>query len=75
MAADTPNRMEYKPGTDFSMSLSGEDEAALRGYFHKLADEGSVTMPLEKATWGDTFGMCVDRFGINWLVNISASQA
>ena len=57
------------------MSLSGEDEAALRGYFHKLADEGSVTMPLEKATWGDTFGMCVDRFGINWLVNISASQA
>ena len=75
MAADTPNRMEYKPGTNFSMSLSGEDEAALRGYFDKLADGGNVTMPLERATWGDTFGMCVDRFGINWLVNISASQA
>jgi PhnB protein len=31
-------------------------------------------MPLEKATWGDIFGMFTDRFGIRWLVNISASQ-
>ena len=30
-------------------------------------------MPLAKAPWGDTFGMCVDRFGINWLVNIAGS--
>lgn len=73
MAADTPNRMEYKPGTNFSMSLSGDDEAALRGYFEKLADGGDVRMPLQKAAWGDTFGMCADRFGVSWLVNISAS--
>jgi PhnB protein len=31
-----------------------------------------VTMPLEKALWGDTFGMCIDRFGIGWLVDIAA---
>ena len=30
-------------------------------------------MPLEKAMWGDTFGMLVDRFGINWVVNISGA--
>lgn len=75
MASDTPDRMKYKPGTNFNMSLSGaaSDDAELRGYFEKLADGGMVTMPLEKAIWGDTFGMCVDRFGINWLVNISGS--
>lgn len=73
MAADAPERMEYKPGTNFSLSLSGEDEALLRGYYDKLADGGMVTMPLAKAQWGDTFGMCVDRFGISWLVNISAT--
>ena len=73
MGADVPNRMEYTPGTNFSMSLSGEDEAELRGYFEKLSDEGSVTMPLEKAPWGDIFGMCTDRFGISWLVNVNAS--
>ena len=32
-------------------------------------------MPMEKAMWGDTFGMVVDRFGVNWLVNISGSAA
>ena len=74
MAADTPIKMEYRPGTNFSMSLSGDDEAELRGYFDKLADGGSVTMPLEKAPWGDTFGMCNDRFGISWLVNVAATE-
>ena len=73
MAADTPIKMEYRPGTNFSMSLSGDDEAQLRGYFEKLAERGSVTMPLEKAPWGDIFGMCTDRFGISWLVNVAAN--
>jgi PhnB protein len=73
MAADTPKSMDYTPGTNFNMSLSGDDEAALRGYFDKLQDGGTVIMPLEKAAWGDTFGMVVDRFGVRWLVNISQS--
>jgi len=73
MAADTPIKMEYRPGTNFSMSLSGDDEAQLRGYFEKLSEGGSVTMPLEKAPWGDIFGMCTDRFGISWLVNVAAT--
>lgn len=72
MAADVPPRMEYKPGNNISMSLSGENEAQLRGWYDKLADGGMVTMPMEKAIWGDIFGMCIDRFGINWLVNVNA---
>jgi PhnB protein len=75
MGSDTPQRMEYKPGSNFSMSLSGDDDAVLSGWFQKLADGGTVTMPLEKAMWGDTFGMVVDRYGVNWLVNISGSAA
>jgi PhnB protein len=75
MGSDTPQRMEYRPGSNFSMSLSGDDGAVLTSWFGKLADGGTVTMPLNKAPWGDTFGMCVDRFGVNWLVNISGSPA
>lgn len=71
MASDTPHRMEYKAGTNFSMSLSGDNAAELRGYFEKLAAGGIITMPLEKAAWGDTFGMLTDKFGVSWLVNIS----
>jgi len=74
MASDTPNHMEFNPGTNFSMSLSGEDEAELRGYFEKLSDGGTVTMPMEQAAWGDTFGMCTDRFGVAWLVNINTPK-
>jgi PhnB protein len=71
MAADTPNGMEYTPGNNFSMSLSGNNETELRGFFDALSAGGTVTMPLEKAPWGDTFGMCKDKFGINWMVNVS----
>jgi PhnB protein len=71
MASDTPDRMDYKPGNNFNMSLSGDNEAELRSYYEKLAEGGTVTMPLEKAIWGDTFGMCIDKFGVQWLVNIS----
>jgi PhnB protein len=73
MAADTPNSMEYNPGNNFAVSLSGEDEAELRGYWDKLSDGGTTVMPLEKAPWGDTFGMCVDRFGTSWMVNINGA--
>lgn len=71
MAADTPSRLAYKPGTNFGMSLSGDGEDELRGYFDKLSAGGTVTMPLEKAMWGDTFGMVLDKFGVSWLVNIT----
>lgn len=73
MASDTPNRLDYQPGTSISLSLSGDNEDELRGYWEKLVAGGAVTMPLERAPWGDTFGMCDDQFGIHWLVNITAS--
>lgn len=74
MAADTPNRMEFRPGAAIAMSLSGEDDAELSGYFEKLSEGGQVSMPLEPAPWGDKFGMLTDRFGIDWMVNIAGQR-
>ncbi|WP_348787700.1 VOC family protein [Leifsonia sp. NPDC080035] len=73
MAADVPQRMELKEGGQISISLSGDDEAELSGYYDRLADGGTVIEPLAKAPWGDSFGMLVDRYGIQWLVNIAGS--
>jgi PhnB protein len=74
MASDTPPGMERSAGSSISISLSGDD-AELRQYFEKLADGGTVTMPLEKQVWGDEFGMCVDPFGVAWMVNVSQPAA
>ncbi|MCL8012001.1 VOC family protein [Streptomyces sp. AS02] len=70
MGADTPTG-DHNPGNNFSVSLSGDDESELRGYWEKLSEGASVTVPLDKQMWGDVFGMCTDRFGITWMVNIA----
>jgi PhnB protein len=75
MAADTPSEMKFQAPAGFSVSLSGDDGDALRGYWDKLSSAGTTMMPLQKQVWGDEFGMCVDQFGISWLVNISQPQA
>ncbi len=75
MASDTPEHMEYKPGTNISISLSGENEEELRGYWDKLSTGATIGMPLEKAPWGDIFGMLTDKFGIGWMVNIAGKKA
>ncbi|NEM91844.1 VOC family protein [Galbitalea soli] len=77
MASDTPQHMNYTPGDNFSVSLSGgsDDTDTLRGYYEKLSEGGTVTMPLDMAPWGDWFGMLVDRFGVQWLVNIAGAAS
>ena len=74
MGADIPAGMERNPGDNISISLSGDDADELRGYWEKLSDGGTVSVPLEKQMWGDEFGMCVDQFGIPWMVNIVQPQ-
>lgn len=71
MASDGPPGQPVTSGTNFSVSLSGDDADELRGWWDKLADGGQVAMPLEAQMWGDTFGMVIDRFGIPWMVNIA----
>ncbi|KRE42704.1 VOC family protein [Knoellia sp. Soil729] len=74
MAADTPPGMQGSTGSSISISLSGDDADELRGYWAKLSDGGQVQVPLEKQMWGDEFGMCSDRFGIDWMINIAGEQ-
>jgi len=74
MASDAPPGQPAGSGDNISVSLSGDDDGELRGYWDKLSEGGEVTMPLEKQVWGDTFGMCKDRFGVHWMVNIAGQS-
>jgi PhnB protein len=71
MGADITGDMEHHPMAGFSVSLSGDEADSLRGYWEKLSASGTTMMPLQKQVWGDEFGMCVDGFGVSWLVNIT----
>jgi PhnB protein len=75
MASDTPKGWAYNPGTNVSVSMSGDNEAELTGYWDKLSSDAKIDQPLMKAPWGDTFGMLTDKFGIRWMFNIAGSKS
>ena len=74
MASDTAPGLPFSRGSQITVSITGGAESAadLRAYWERLGEGGTVTMPMEKQVWGDEFGMCTDRFGIAWMVNIAA---
>ena len=75
MGSDVPEAMgSVTTGNNFSISISTDSEAEATALFNKLSAGGQVTMPLDKASWGDYFGMCTDKFGIQWMVSYDYNQ-
>lgn len=56
--------MPLPESSNITISLSGDDEAELRGYWDGLAEGGSVAVPLEAAPWGASFGQLTDKYGV-----------
>jgi PhnB protein len=75
MGADLPPGGQQVRGNDVAVSLSGDDVDELRSYWEQLSADGSISVPLQEQMWGDEFGMCQDRFGVTWMVNIGRPPA
>lgn len=73
MASDGKPNEPVVFGDSVHLSIAGKDEAALTQFFTSLREGGTVTMPLEKQVWGDSFGMLTDKYGIHWMINISST--
>lgn len=72
MASDShPDMGPFQQPAGFSVSLSGDDEEALTGYYNALAEGGTIGMALGPQPWGDVYGHLIDKFGISWMVNIA----
>ena len=71
MATDALDSMGHKliVGNNIQLSLEAESKDEAEKLFKGLSAGGKVTMPLKDTFWGAYFGMLVDRFGIQWLVN------
>jgi PhnB protein len=60
----------FKQGNNFHVMLVAKDKAEADRTFAALSAGGAVTMPIANAPWGPYFGMCVDRFGVQWMVSL-----
>ena len=68
MTSDSPqNGFEKMQG--FSVSLQAQTAAEGEKWFNALAEGGEVKMPFAATFWSKGFGMCIDKFGVPWMVN------
>ena len=72
MVSDAMAGMSSATGGNLALCLFGDDLEQLRGFFTGLAEGGEVTTPLEAQVWGDQYGALTDRFGVDWMVDVSA---
>lgn len=75
MGTDGMKEYPAKVGDNFAIALGGSDVERLTKIFEQLGEGGNVKMPLKEESWGDTFGWLEDKFGINWMVNISKGES
>ncbi len=68
MASDAVG-MPFDPGARISVQRGYDDLDDAEAIFERLAEGGSITMEWGKTFWARGFGMCSDRFGVNWIIN------
>ena len=68
MGSDAPPGHFHQP-QGFSVSLLVEDPADAERKFKALCEGGKITMAFTRTFFSRGFGMCVDQFGIPWMVN------
>jgi len=76
MATDALESMgqKLKPGNNFHLSFSADSEVETEKLFKGLSSDGQVMVPLSKQFWGAYFGMCTDKFGVQWMVSYDENQ-
>ena len=62
---------DLQVGNNITLSISAESKDQADQFFHKLSEGGKVSMPMDNTFWGSYFGMCTDRFDINWMIGFS----
>jgi PhnB protein len=64
---------ELTMGNNFHITLEPESAEEAEKLFNALSDGGKVGMPLAKTEWAEKYGMCTDKFGVQWMVNYTGN--
>ena len=73
MGSDTGGEWGHNTiiGNNISISIGAQSKEDADHFFNGLSAGGKVTMPMADTFWGDYFGMCTDRFNINWMISFN----
>ncbi|AWW30193.1 VOC family protein [Echinicola strongylocentroti] len=77
MGTDSPESMGFQlnKGNNVSINLQPDTRKETKRLFDALSEGGKVTMDLQEMFWGDYFGSCFDKFGVQWMVNCGEKPA
>ncbi len=77
MGTDAPESMGFKVnfGNNSYINLQPDTRKETKELFDKLSADGKVTMELQDMFWGDYFGSCTDKFGVQWMFNCNEKKA
>jgi PhnB protein len=67
--SDAPGEHAVTVGNNFSIALNPTNSEEAERVFNAISEGGQVTMPLMETFWAKKFGMCTDKFGVNWMVS------
>ena len=75
MGSDTTSAFGPPPnvGNNYSVSVTADSKDETDRLFAALSEDGNAAMSPQDMFWGDYFGMCTDRFGVNWMLSYSAA--
>jgi PhnB protein len=76
MGTDAPESMNFKVnfGNNVYICLSPDTREETRRLFKALSEGGKVEQELQDMFWGDYYGSCKDKFGVQWMFNCSAKE-
>ena len=74
MGTDAPEQMGFKVvfGNNMYINLEPDSREETRELFNQLSAGGKIEMELQEMFWGDYFGTCKDKYGVQWMFNCSA---
>ena len=58
-------------GNNITISITADNKEQADKFYKGLSEGGNASMPMNQTFWGDYFGMCTDKFGINWMISFN----
>jgi PhnB protein len=76
MGTDAPESMGFRvvQGNNVYINLEPDTREETDKLFNALSEGGAISMDLQEMFWGDYYGSCTDKFGVQWMFNCSSKQ-